>query len=42
MLRVVELIRSDVDLGDGVVPVRDARDPVVIEQAVAVAEFDAL
>ena len=37
----VERIGSNVDLGDGVVPVRMLADPVVVEQAVAIAEFDA-
>ena len=42
MLRVVEPIRPDVDLDDGVVAVRMLADAVVVEQPVAVAEIDAL
>ena len=38
----VERTGSDLDLGDGVVTVRVLADPVIIEQPVAITEFDAL
>ena len=38
----VEIVGPDLDLGDRVVPVGMLADPVVVEQAVPVAEFDAL
>src|SRR5262245_57757173 len=38
---VVERSAADLDLGDGIVPVRMLADAVVVEQPVAVAEFNA-
>jgi hypothetical protein len=38
----IELVGAHVDLGDGIVPVRVLANAVVIEQPMAVTEFDAL
>ena len=42
MLRLSSVLGPDLDLGDGVVPVRMLADAVVVEQPMAVAEVDAL
>ena len=39
---VVERAGADLDLGGGIVPVRMLADAVVVQQPMAVAEFDAL